>query len=67
MRSKLMRTFVRSAEKEGWFTSENSFAEEGNRGRDEIAQRFAAFDKSLTAKGYIRIHHGNSGSPTLNL
>ena len=56
-----------SAENERWFTFENSFGEEGHGGRDEIAQRFAAFDKSLTAKGYIRIRHGNSASPTLNL
>lgn len=56
-----------SPEKEEWFTFENSFGEQAHGERDEIAQRFAAFDKSLIAKGYVRMNHGNSGDPTFNL
>jgi hypothetical protein len=33
---------------------------------DQIAQRFAAFDRGLRMKGYIRMHHGNCGGPAFN-
>jgi hypothetical protein len=56
-----------STKKEGWFTFENSFGEEDHEGLEDIATRYAVFDKSLTAKGYIRMHHGNSGDQAFNL
>ena len=61
-------SYVRpSAEKEGWFTFENSLGEEQHGTREEIAMRFAMFDKSLTIKGYIRKQYGNSGDRVFNL
>jgi hypothetical protein len=39
----------------GMFTFENSFGEEEHGTEEEIAQRFVAFDRSLTMKGYIRM------------
>jgi hypothetical protein len=60
--------YVRPSRKhEGWFLFENSFGEEHHGLKDEIAERFAAFDKSLIAKGYVRMHHGNLGDPAFNL
>jgi len=55
-----------SAQKDGWFTFENSFGEEQHGTMDQIAQRFAAFDRGLRMKGYIRMHHGNCGGPAFN-
>jgi hypothetical protein len=51
----------------GWFTFESSLGEEQHGTREEIAKRFAAFDKSLTLQGYIRMRQGNSGDPAFNL
>jgi len=60
-------SYVRpSTQKEGWFTFENSFGEEEHGTKEEIAQRFAAFDKSLTLKHYVRMRHGSS-DPAFNL
>ena len=50
-----------------WFTFENSFGEVLDGTLEETAVRFATFDKSLTMKSYIRMHHANSGDPAFNL
>jgi hypothetical protein len=57
-----------SNDRDGWFTFENSFGEEEHGTMEVIAMRFAAFDKSLTIKGYIRKNWANSsGSQAFNL
>jgi hypothetical protein len=56
-----------SQQRDGYFTFENSFGEEKHGTAGEIAQRFVAFDRSLTMKGYIRMRHGNTGAPAFNL
>jgi len=56
-----------SREKDGWFTFENSFGEQEDGTMEEVAQRFTAFDRSLTARGYIRMRHGNVGNRVFNL
>jgi hypothetical protein len=55
------KAFIRpSTEQEGWFTFENSFGEEQHGTKEEIALRFASFDKGLTLKHYIRMQHASS-------
>jgi hypothetical protein len=53
--------------KDRWFTFENSFGEVLDGTLEDTAVRFATFDKSLTMKSYIRMHHANSGDPAFNL
>jgi len=64
-----VEAYVRpSTQRNGWFTFENSLGDEEHGTKEEIAQRFAAFDKSLTMKGYIRMNRGNfSGDRAFDL
>jgi hypothetical protein len=52
---------------DGYFTFESSFGEEEHGTMEQIAQRFIAFDRNLTMKGFIRMQHGNSGDRAFNL
>jgi hypothetical protein len=55
------RAFIRpSTQQDGWFTFENSFGEEIHGPKEEIAMRFAAFDRSLVLKHYLRMQHTSS-------
>lgn len=55
------KAFIRpSTKQDGWFTFENSFGEEAHGTKEEIAMRFAAFDKSLKLKHYILMQHTSS-------
>lgn len=55
------KSFVRpSLQQDGWFTFENSFGEEAHGTKEEIAMRFAAFDKLLRMKHYLRMQHVSS-------
>jgi pyrimidine deaminase RibD-like protein len=61
------KAFIRpSAQQDGWFTFENSFGEEIHGTKEEIALRFAAFDRSLSLKHYVRMQHTTS-DPAFNL
>lgn len=55
-----------STEEDGRFTFENSLGEEKHGTKEEIAQHFVAFDKSLRVKHYIRVQHG-SADPAFSL
>lgn len=60
--------YVRRSDKnDGWFSFENSFGEVEHGTMEKIALRFVAFDRSLTMKGYVRTHYGNSGDPPFTL
>lgn len=55
------KPFIRpSTQREGWYTFENSFGEEEDGTKEEIALRFARFDKGLRLKHYIRMQHASS-------
>jgi TIR domain len=55
------KAFIRpSTQHDGWFSFENSFGEELHGTKEEIAMKFAAFDKSLTLKHYVRMQHSTS-------
>jgi len=61
------KAFIRpSPQQDGWFTFENSFGEEIHGTKEEIAMRFAAFDRSLSLKHYVRMQHTTS-DPAFNL
>ena len=61
------KAFIRpSTQRDGWFSFENSFGEEIHGTKEEIATKFAAFDKSLTLKHYVRMQHSTS-DPAFNL
>ena len=55
------QAFIRpSTQQDGQFTFEDSLGEEEHGTKDEIAVRFAAFDKSLRLRHYIRMQHATS-------
>lgn len=55
------KAFIRpSPQRDGWFSFENSFGEEIHGTKEEIALKFAAFDKSLVLKRYVRMQHSTS-------
>jgi hypothetical protein len=55
------QAFIRpSTQQYGRFTFEDSFGEEDHGTKDEIALRFASFDRSLKLKHYIRMQHATS-------
>jgi hypothetical protein len=55
------KAFIRpSTQHDGWFSLENSFGEEIHGTKEEIAMKFAAFDKSLVLKHYVRMQHSTS-------
>jgi hypothetical protein len=55
------QAFIRTSFKQGgWYTFENSFGEEVHGSKEDIAAKFAAFDKSLRLKHYLRMQHGSS-------
>ncbi len=55
------KAFIRpSTKQDGWFTFENSFGEEAHGTKEEIAMRFAAFDRSLRLKHYLLMQHTSS-------
>ena len=62
------KAFIRpSTQHDGWFSFENSFGEEIHGTKEEIATKFAAFDKSpLMLKRYVRMQHFTS-DPAFNL
>lgn len=61
------KAFVRpSLGRDGWYTFENSFGEEEHGTKEEIAMKFAAFDKRLRLKHYLRMQHASS-DPTFTL
>jgi pyrimidine deaminase RibD-like protein len=55
------KAFIRpSTRHDGWFSFENSFGEEMHGTKEEVAMKFAAFDKSLVLKHYVRMQHSTS-------
>ena len=61
------KAFIRpSTQQDGWFAFENSFGEEIHGNKEDIAIRFAAFDRSLLLKHYVRMQHTTS-DPAFNL
>ena len=55
------KAFIRpSTKQDGWYTFENSFGEEAHGTKEGIATRFAAFDRSVRLKHYIRMQHSSS-------
>lgn len=55
------KAFIRpSTQHDGWFSFENSYGEETDGTKEEIAMKFAAFDKSLVLKHYVRMQHFTS-------
>jgi hypothetical protein len=55
------KAFIRpSTQHDGWFSFENSLGEEMHGTKEEIAMKFAAFDKSLVLKHYVRMQHSTS-------
>jgi hypothetical protein len=61
------KAFIRpSTQHDGWFSFENSFGEEIHGTKEEIAMKFAAFDKSLVLKHYVRMQH-TASDPAFNL
>lgn len=61
------KAFIRpSTQHDGWFSFENSFGEEIHGTKEEIATKFATFDKSLMLKRYVRMQH-STVDPAFNL
>jgi hypothetical protein len=61
------KAFIRpSTQHDGWFSFENSFGEEIHKTKEEIVMKFAAFDKSLVLKHYVRMQH-TASNPAFNL
>jgi hypothetical protein len=57
-----------SIQAEELFTFENSFGEEHQGTLEEVAQLFAASDRSMQMKGYVRMGYGNlSGKQAFDL
>jgi len=55
------KAFIRpSTRRDGLFTFENSFGEQAEGTKEEIAVRFSAFDKSIRLKHYVRMQHASS-------
>jgi diguanylate cyclase (GGDEF)-like protein len=62
-----VKAFIRpSTQQDGWFTFESSLGDEEHGSKEEIAIRFATFDKSLMLKKYIRMQHA-SADPAFTL